>query len=761
MRASQHEAMTALRNRRSALDTEFNAWKPHFEELRENILPTRGRFHVGENRKGSTINKKIIDSAGRKALRTLKSGLMAGMTSPSRPWFRLGIGIDGAMDDPAVKEWAHLTQTRMYDVLRASNVYGVLNTCYGDLGLYGTFCGLIVSNFDDVIRCHSYPMGLFRIAEGEHGFVDVMHRECKMTVAQVVEKFGLENCSINTQSQFRTNNLYSWVDVEHVIEPRRQHDPMSPLSSQKPIASYYFEKGEDTFLQVSGFDRNPILAPRWEPYDGEAFSASSPGMDALGDCVQLQQQQIDKAKAIQKSYNPPLMGGSGSPSSYRNIPGGVSVVQTNDLQRGGLRPIYDVRPDIQGLLLDIDETRTRIRESFFADLFLMTSMSDRRQITAREIAERHEEKLLALGPVLESLNHGLLQPVIENTFHHMVRVGIVPPAPRQIEGAPIKAEYISLLAQAQKAIGVAAIERTIGFAATLEQLRPGAMDIVDTDRMLREFAEQVGPPPAVLHTEDEVQQARQARAQKEQMQEALAATGWQINNNNQSPRGKYYENVCAKGTFFQSDGKIIQTVWGGGAGLTDGELYENYTQTKAVNAFRVTGDTSGTIVRDNDLHGLVEQLTDIPNFSGFSDLRRNFACGDGSAGVGVDGLEIDIRNGTSAADVYWENGFPAMDASLYDLLAPAEGQPTHWDYPGQKVGATLLKRHKLVDGGAHVGENWGWPRARKFRDTWNFDDKISTSFNGQLDSEGNNASGAPIPTYPVISASSQILVTVS
>ena len=50
------------------------------------------------------------------------------------------------------------------------------------------------------------------------------------------------------------------------------------------------------------------------------------------------------------------------------------------------------------------------------------AFSDRRQITAREIEERHEEKLLMLGPVLERLNDELLRPLIDRTFNIMVRL---------------------------------------------------------------------------------------------------------------------------------------------------------------------------------------------------------------------------------------------------------------------------------------------------------------------------------------------------
>ena len=156
----------------------------------------------------------------------------------------------------------------------------------------------------------------------------------------------------------------------------------------------------------------------------------------------------------------------------------------------------------------------------------MTSMSDRRQVTAAEIAERHEEKLIVLGPVLEILDYELLSKVIEAAFHYMMEANLVPDAPEAMVGMPIKVEYTSLLAQAQKTIGVAAIERTMGFAGSLAQLRPEVLDNLNPDDMLREFVDQVGPPPNTLAAPKDVATLRQQRAEAQaaaQQQEQMAA----------------------------------------------------------------------------------------------------------------------------------------------------------------------------------------------------------------------------------------------
>lgn len=520
--AASAQLIRDLTKRRAGMNEEFSHWEAHFRELREAIQPTRGRFDFGERRTQSTHNKAIIDATARRGLRTLRAGLMSGMTSPSRAWFKLGLYDDDDMDDPEVQKWLHTVQTRMYTVHRGSNLYRMLNETYTDLGLFGTFAGLIRGDFDDVIHCHSFGMGTYRLAEDEEGVPNVLHRDIVRTVGQLVRQFGEENVSNTVYNAFKRNDLHDVIHCRHAIEMRYERDPMSPSNRNMAFASYYWEDSEsDRFLQIGGFKRNPILAPRWEHVDGEVYSVSSPGMEALGDAVQLQLQHRDKGMAIQMSYKPPMQAPAGFTQRYRNVPGGLTTLNTTDLQQGGLRPTHEVKPDIQGLLLDIQETQERIRSAFFEDLFLMTAMSDRRQVTATEIAERHEEKLIVLGPVLESLDHGLLQPIIENTYHYMSEAEIIPPPPESIEGKPLKVEYISLLAQAQRAVGVASIERTVGFAGSLASVKPEVLDWLDEEVALREFTEQVGPPPAILRAPKDVEALRQQRAQQQQLQMAM------------------------------------------------------------------------------------------------------------------------------------------------------------------------------------------------------------------------------------------------
>jgi len=495
----------------------------HWQELSEYILPRRGRFLTSKRNDGSKKNAKIIDSTGTMAVRTLSAGMMSGITSPARPWFRLATPESALMEQSEVKQWLYGVEKKMRDIFSRSNLYNSLQTTYEELAVFGTGAMLINEDHDDVIRCYPFTVGEYGLALSSRLSVDTFYREFQLTVAQVVEQFGYENCSDPVQSLYKTGQLDKWVEIMHVIEPNsaRQYNMKDNLNM--PYHSCYLEKASknERKLSSSGYEEFPVLAPRWH-VTGVDIYGRSPAMDVLGDVKALQIEQKRKAQGIDKMVNPPLQ----APSSLRGqtatvLPGGVTYVDTMQGTQGGFRPTYEVNPRLAELQQDIAETQRRISQGFYSDLFQMLTMSDRRQITAREIDERHEEKLLMLGPVLERLHTELLDPLIDRTFNIMVRNDLLPPPPEELGGVTLKVEYISVMAQAQKAIGTGAIERLAGFVGNMAAAKPEVLDKFDADQSVDEYAEMIGVPPRIVVPDDVVQQIREERAQMEQQQMAM------------------------------------------------------------------------------------------------------------------------------------------------------------------------------------------------------------------------------------------------
>jgi len=232
--------------------------------------------------------------------------------------------------------------------------------------------------------------------------------------------------------------------------------------------------------------------------------------------------QREKAKALKKIVDPPLVGATELRTQKVSIlPGDITYARD---PASALRAAHEINFNLDHFRLDVGETQFRIQRAFYEDLFLMLARSDSRlgaaRPTAREIEERHEEKLLALGPVLERTNDELLNPLIDRIFGIMLLHGLVPPAPDSLQGMALKVEYVSIMAQAQKLVGVAAQDRFVMSVLPLAQIDATVIDRVDTGRVVQNYADQLGIDPRSLRDDETV--AAMA-AERQQQQQAIVA----------------------------------------------------------------------------------------------------------------------------------------------------------------------------------------------------------------------------------------------
>ena len=517
------------------LEDDRSSWKAQWQEITDYLLPRRGRYLIeSQGTKGRVRNSKIIDNSAGQALRTLSAGMMSGMTSPTRPWFRFQTRDDTIMEQEGVKRYLGEVEAVLRRVLAGSNFYNSASTLYTELGAFGTGAMYRRRHPQHVVNYRTLTAGEFVIAENEYNQVDTLGRDFTMTVAQIVEQFIFDKdsgnfdwakCSDTVKNLWNNRNYDQLINIVHMVQPRRpsERDLSKMDGVNRPYTDTYFEKGgeNDVLLQDGGHFRRPFFCVRWDVLNGDVYGYS-PAMEQLGDIKQLQHEQRRKAQAIDKMVNPPMTAPvslKGKPTTV--IAGGTTYV---DAQNGGagFQPTYLVQPQLQHMLMDIQEVQARIQRGFYADLFAMMINSDRRQMTATEVAERHEEKLALLGPVLQRMNTELLDPLLEDLFFICMEEGLLPEPPEALTEADIEIKYVSILAQAQEASAASSMERTVAFAGNLVGIAPDVLDNIDLDEAIREYADILGGSPKLLREVNERDKIRQARADAAQ-QEAMAA----------------------------------------------------------------------------------------------------------------------------------------------------------------------------------------------------------------------------------------------
>jgi hypothetical protein len=522
-----------------ALQRERSSWMSHYQELSRYFLPRVGKFLTngasGSSQNGinaSTPNdgtkkhQHILDNSQLRSVDVATAGLVAGMTSPARPWFRLQTPDEKLNEKHSVKKWLSDLEQQMRNIYAHSNTYRSYRRIYEEILVFGTGASIKVQDYKDVVRHFPMTVGEYAISTDDREVVDTLYRQFSMTAAQLVGKFGFNNCSKRTQDLYTNKNLNAWIDVIHAIEPRRERDPLKIGNDNMPWKSVYVEVGNDSernkkFLRESGFKNFPALVPRWK-INGHDFYGEAPAMRALGDVKTLQQEQYRKAQAIDYQTQPPLQVPSSLMEAFDKSPGGVNVV---DMLGQGIKSAWDVKLNLQYLLNDIMDVRQRIAQAMFEDMFLMFTTSRRgvQPPTAEEISAQQEEKLLMIGPVLENLHDEMLTPDIESTFQYMIEANIVPPAPPEMHGQPLIVKFVSTLAQAQRLIGLNSLDRMIGTVMNLAQIKPDAVDKLDGDAIVDSYSDVLGIDPDLIVANDKVALIRADRAKNQERQAQMAA----------------------------------------------------------------------------------------------------------------------------------------------------------------------------------------------------------------------------------------------
>jgi hypothetical protein len=513
-----------LLTRWGQLKTERATWIPHWKELSDNLLPRSGRFFVQDRDRGQRRHNNIYDNTGTRSLRVLAAGMMSGMTSPARPWFRLATADTSLMDYQPVKVWLADVTDLMHMIFQRSNTYRALHSMYEELGAFGTAASIVVPDFGNVIHHYSLTVGEYCIATNWRGEVNTLYREFQKTVHELVGEFGINNVSHAVKNMYDRGTLDAWVTIVHAIEPREDRDPSLRDNLNMPWRSVYFELGArpGQFLRESGFKAFPALVPRWATSGGDIYG-NSPGMEVLGDVKQLQHEQHRKAQVIDYQTRPPLQ----VPTSMKNrdvetLPGGITYVDSAGGNGGGIKTSFESHLALDHLLADIQDVRERIKSGFYADLFLMLANQTDARMTATEVAERHEEKLLMLGPVLERLQNELLDPLIEMTFTAILDAGIAPPPPPELQGHDLNVELVSMLAQAQRAIGTNSIDRFVGNLGAVAQFKPEVLDKFDADQWVDAYSDALGMNPKVIVSDERVAEIRRQRAEAQQAAQQAA-----------------------------------------------------------------------------------------------------------------------------------------------------------------------------------------------------------------------------------------------
>lgn len=488
-------------------------WEKHWQELADYMLPRKADI-TKKRTQGDKRTDLIFDGTAIHAVELLASSLHGMLTSPSTPWFSLRYRNPGLQRNDIANEWLEVCVDQMYQHFNRSNFQQEIHELYYDLVVFGT-SAIYVEGDEAGLRFASRHIAEICISEDAQGRVDTVYRKFKMTARAMEQQFGAENLPTQVKKDLE-KEPFKDHELVHAVFPRQNAKGRG--AKNKPIASVYYHKSSKHLLSEGGFDEFPFMVPRFVK-DSVSIYGRSPAMTALPDVKMLNKMSQTTIKAAQKQVDPPLMvPDDGFMLPIRTTPGSLNFYRAGTRDR--LEPLQIGANNPLGLNME-EQRRNAIRQAFYVDQLLL---AQGQAMTATEVLQRNEEKMRLLGPVLGRLQSELLQPLISRAFALLLRSGLLPPAPEELQGQEIDIEYVSPLAKAQKLTDLQSMLRGFEVMMQVSEIAP-VMDYLDTDRLVQYLVEVTGIPARVIRSDDEVKkirrQAQQAQQQQMQMEQEM------------------------------------------------------------------------------------------------------------------------------------------------------------------------------------------------------------------------------------------------
>jgi hypothetical protein len=530
------QQLSMLRSQRAPRDATDQA-------LCEYLLPYRGEWLTQPNDNKYDKYLKILDPQATEAVEFAAAGMHMGLTNQARKWFKLALEDRDLTAYGAVKVWLEEVERRLYVALKKTGFYANVLTSYLDEMTFGGSCLIACPDPDNFMSWDVWSVGSYFCQQNDRKIVDTVFRDLWMTARQMVEAFGEQNCSKLVQDTAK-KNPYTYYPVTQAIVPSNTavKDGISTWADM-PFQSFYWEGGSTAMsdgtsttqsgssqqlLSAKGYPFKPAIVTRWHQTGSDVYGVS-PGHLWLNKIKQLQQYSIGQTKSVHNESDPALL----IPEAMRQkpfsmLPGSKNYF-TGDVSQ--IKRMIDFRYDYQGVSMLIADARKQLNRGLYADLmFSFINREGVQPLNNAEVLEIKDEKLLMLGAVVDRECTEKLEPVIDIVYAELERRGMLPPMPMELDGQEIKVEFISVLAQAAKLVNTRAIQSISGFTGQLAQFNPIALDKLNIDEAIEQYADAVGASATIIRGADEVRAIRQARQKAIEMQRQQEAINQQVQN---------------------------------------------------------------------------------------------------------------------------------------------------------------------------------------------------------------------------------------
>jgi len=531
-------------------------WEPMIDNIIMYVNHGRRFIQDTELWPGQQTGQEVFDDSAMLARNKLVDGMVGYLCSRNQPWFALELpgkfnfphssamrSWSGKRVDeyPQVQRWLQDSQTVLYSAFNRSNFYDTITEFISD----GATCGTATLQIEeDVAQATTvFTVPHFRevfIAENQWGRVDTIYRVYKMTLRQLVQKFGediMKAVDTNWENAYK-QNMYEEREVLHAIYPRKDFDPSRMDAHSKPWESMWVYRQGGKILEgrakasttttdarivalaEGGYDSMPTITWRWRKNNDEVYGRG-PAHDAFVSIAQANQMGRTNLITAHQAAEPPLIAYSDLRGAIQRGPAGITYLEANrgDIRTRAPMPLYT---GVQQLPFNIefqDRVRQIINEHFHTDVFMLMSQLSQRgnqsRMVMEQVQELQGEKAAILGTRVGNLQSEAFDPLISRVYSIESMAGRIPTPPdillESIHG-PVEIQYLGPLAQAQTRLTkVRAITTGLQLLTQIAQNNPTSIDVVDYDKAAMEVLEAVMFPASCYRDPRQIAAIRDQR----------------------------------------------------------------------------------------------------------------------------------------------------------------------------------------------------------------------------------------------------------
>lgn len=309
----------------------------------------------------------------------------------------------------------------------------------------------------------------------------------------------------------------------HCVLPREEAGEHKDKRRHQPYASFWLEVESRHLIRSSGFFTFPYQVMWWDQTDGSPYG-QSPVMAALSEIKMLQVMGKTVAQVSQQMIKPPMATMRGIYNQRLNLnAGAVNAGMLDEQGRLLAQPIIQAQNPTFAERL-IEAKRLSVRESMYINLF--QTMVDNPQMTATEALLRANEKGELLGPAGAKIETGIAG-AIDREVDIVQRKGAFEQGsplepPSSVGGKNVGVKFTGPLARMRRMAEMQGIERVLQMTTVVGQYDQSTLMKIDGDETLELTREINGAPRKMFKRDEEVAEQRQAMAQQQESQAALA-----------------------------------------------------------------------------------------------------------------------------------------------------------------------------------------------------------------------------------------------